>query len=176
MSHYFRCDARRNKPCLQKSGCSALGSVCVVAEQKSTWLAPHRGFTCTAELHSDHHCVFLRVCSQSLMNNLSRNNAGASGLARWNGEEESSLETGNQPNSLVIIWQRRRVSLGVVALQEDQVVRLTNVSIYQKNIRNNNVQQFRWRKELLTPIKWPVASITASIGALEPSNTYIMLS
>lgn len=91
----------------------------------------------------DPRCVFPRVCSQSLMNNLSRSNAGASGLLRWNGEEESSLETVNQPNSLVSIWRRRRVRLGVVALQQNQVVRLTNDSIHKKKVRNNNVQHFR---------------------------------
>lgn len=42
-----------------------------------------------SELHSRPRCVFVCVCSQTLMNNLSRNDAGATGLAWWSGEEFS---------------------------------------------------------------------------------------
>lgn len=69
-----------------------------------------------SELHSDPHCVFLCVCSQRVMNNLSRNNAGATGLARWNGEEESSLRTASElkQHCYILAMNITTVSLGVV--------------------------------------------------------------
>lgn len=105
VTHYFPCEACRNKPCLQKSTRSALGNVFMLLSRSPASSITQGIHMHDSELHSDPHCVFLCVCSQRLMNNLSRNNAGATSLAWWNGKEESSLRTANELNGIVTFWQ-----------------------------------------------------------------------